>query len=247
MGIGIVLLLGAIVGMIAAGIGAILLGGIAAWLTRGVEHGRKKVILIACLFPFACLGWATITFIFQAIVNETVLHRDAGIGDAFSCPLPNGYQILMIDVTDVGYVYNPKTQTSSYGVSSQEDAPSEVRVLQLEGRYILGGIDTCYYDHFGTSTHLDSYFILDTQRGKRTDFADRKALSHAAQKLGIQLNLEPISDIYARFRFTWFDVFAGLLLIIPPILGFIFLARSIIRLRRKPTAMPEGTVTDVDY
>ena len=236
MGIGIVLLFGAVAGTIAGSIGVVVLGRIAARLTRGVEHGRKWVIRAARLFPFACLGWAAVVFIFQAVINETVFHRDPGIGDGFDCPLPNDCRISMIDVTDAGYLYSPPTGTSSSGVSSQEDSLSGVCLLQLEGRYTLGGVDTCYPDKWKRNPQPDSYFILDTQTGKRTDFADRRALFLAARKLGIRLDLEPIEEVYRRFRFTWFDVLAGLLLIIPPMVGLALLIRSIIRLRRKPTA-----------
>src|ERR1700741_4352133 len=97
MGIGIVLLFWATIGAVFAGIGAAILGCAAAYLTRGVENGRRRLILTASLFPFLCLGWAAGVFAFQAVLNENALHRDAGLGDSWRCPLPNGYAVLMID------------------------------------------------------------------------------------------------------------------------------------------------------
>jgi hypothetical protein len=112
MGIGMVLLAAAVVGMVVASIGGAILGGSAARFTKGVERRRRRTsILVAVAFPFACLAWGGLVFAFQAVVNEEVLHRDVGVGDAWECPLPNGYALLMIDVTDHGFVYNPKTQT----------------------------------------------------------------------------------------------------------------------------------------
>lgn len=131
MGIGMVLLAAAVVGTVMASVGGAVLGGATAWFTKGVQHGRRTAILVAAAFPFACLAWGGLVFAFQAIVNETVLHRDAGLGDAWECPLPNGYAVLMIDVTDHGFVYNPKTQTEG-AVGEQEDAPYGVRLLQVE-------------------------------------------------------------------------------------------------------------------
>lgn len=65
-------------------------------------------------------------FGFQAIVNEIVLHRDPGLGDTWHCPLPNGYALLMIDVMDHGWVYNPKTQPGD-SVTEREDSVAGVR------------------------------------------------------------------------------------------------------------------------
>src|SRR5271157_5520257 len=159
MGIGIVLLLWAVVGTFLAGLGMLVLGGAAAFFTRGVTAGRWKAILVVSLFPFACLAWAGALFGFQAIVNEGVLQRDPGLGDAWHCPLPNGYALLMIDLTDQGWVYNPKTQPGG-GVGEQEDAVAGVRIVQVAGRYILGGSDSQAFQYSGQErTQVDSYFL----------------------------------------------------------------------------------------
>jgi hypothetical protein len=141
MGIGMVLLAAAVVGTVMASISGAILGGATAWFTKGVQRGCRTAILVAVAFPFACLAWGGLVFAFQAVVNEAILHRDVGLGDAWECPLPNGYALLMIDVTDCGWVYNPKTQLSG-GVSEQEDAPYGVRLVQVAGRYVLGGLDS---------------------------------------------------------------------------------------------------------
>jgi predicted PurR-regulated permease PerM len=102
MGIGIVLLFWAVIGTILAGVAAVVLGVATAWLTRRVQHWRRTAILAAAVLPFLCLAWAGAVFFFQAIVNETLFHRDPGLGDAWHTPLPNGYSLLMIDETDHG-------------------------------------------------------------------------------------------------------------------------------------------------
>jgi hypothetical protein len=117
VGIGFVLVAAAIVGTVFAGLAAVVLGTITYLATRRVQRPRRTGTISAVIaFPFLALGWAATIFAFQAIVNETVLHRDAGAGDAWRCPLPNGYAILMIDQTDQGMVYNPKTQVVAEAV-----------------------------------------------------------------------------------------------------------------------------------
>ena len=180
-------------------------------------------------------------FVFQAVINEAVLNRDLGIGDYSHCPLPNGYHIMMIDVTDQGMIYNPKTQPVSHAVVSQDDSVDGVRVLQVAGRYILGASDTKLSEHFGQTTEsVDSYFWLDTKTGKKTVVPDFEQLRAAATQLGISLKLEPINTVYSRYRFTWFDVFVGILLLAPPLVSAYFLFRWIARVRRTHESIPQA-------
>lgn len=232
MGLGFALLIWAVVGVSVAAVGGLVLGRTAAFFTRGVQHGRKKLIFAATLFPLACIGWIGVVFIFQAIVNETVLHRDAGLGDSWHCPLPNGYALLMIDTTDQGSVYNPKTHPYG-GVAEQEDTIAGVRLLQVAGRYILGGADSHSFEQLEDySERVDSYFLLDTQLGKQSRFPNYDALRDKAKELGISPNLERIASVYYRYRFTWFDVFAGLLCLVAPVVSALLLLRWVLRLRK---------------
>src|SRR3984957_9441487 len=238
MGLGIVLLFWAVLGTVVASIGAATLGCAATLLTRGVMNGRRTVITAASLFPFICLGWGGAVFVFQAVVNEGLLHRDLGLGDTWHAPLPNGYQVMMIDVTDQGWVYNPMTQPGS-GVGEREDAIAGVRTLQVTGRYILGGTDSKSFEHLGKdSNQVDAYFMLDTLVGKQTKFQNYDALSRRAVEIGIEMNLQPINAVYSKFRFSWFDVFAGLLFCVPPVIGGLVLIGWIVRLRRTRVLVP---------
>ena len=233
MGLGFVLMFWAAAGTVVASLGAATFGCAAALLTRGVANGRRKVIIAASLFPFECLIWAGVVFVFQAVINEGLLHRDVGLGDTWHAPLPNGYEIMMIDVTDQGWVYNPKTQPSDSGVTEGEDAVSEVRTIQIAGPYILGGVDSKAFEHLGTeSNNVDLYFLLDTRTGNRTQFGNFEALRAGALKSNIEADLQPINAVYAKYRFSWFDVFAGLLFCVPVVLGATVLTRGILRLRR---------------
>jgi hypothetical protein len=230
MGIGMALVAFAIVGTVLAGITGIVIAFITALITRGAPK-RRNAIIAAIFFPFACLGRCGAIFGFQAIMNEDFFHRDAGLGDAWQCPLPNGYGILMIDTTDYGWAYNPKTQPAR-GVSEQEDAPFSVRLLQVDRNYFLGRLDSKAGERESANTQrIDAYFLIDTDTNKRLNFPDYQSLQVAFEPLGIRLNLEPIATVYRRYRFTWFDVIADLLFILPCVVTSIFLVRWILGLR----------------
>jgi hypothetical protein len=237
MGLVFVLLFWGIVGLILGGAGALAARMTATLLTRGNYEGpeisaRKRAIRIATLLPFACLSWVGAIFILQGYINTTILHRDMGIGDSSYCPLPNGYSVLMIDVSDQGTVYNPRTQLGDGTVVEQEDAISGVRELQVADARLLGGADSRYSEHFGQSSpSIDRYFVLDTRTGKRTDFTTDTALRSAASMLGIELKLKPIFEVYRQYRFTWFDLAAALFMFLPPVLAAAGFLRSIVRLR----------------
>jgi len=128
----------------------------------------------------------------------------------------------MIDDTDHGIVYNPKTQPGG-GIGEEEDAVFNVSIVQVAGRYILGGGDT---------RTADSYFLLDTQTGKRSNFGSYDELATAAKQLNIQLHLENIATVYSRYRFTWFDVLIGMLVCIPLLAYAVVTLKWIVRLRR---------------
>jgi hypothetical protein len=120
-----------------------------------------------------------------------------------ACSLPNRYQVMMIDVTDQGWVYNPMTQPGS-GVGEREDAIAGVRNVQVAGRYILGATESRAFENLGKDTNqVDAYFLLDTKLGRRTRFQNYDALRHGALELGIEPNLEPINAVYSKFRFSW--------------------------------------------
>ena len=235
MGIGFVLLIWVVVGIVLACVGMLVMGVLATFLTRKATRDRSLAVLASLAFPFACLGWAVLLFVFQAFVNGAI-HRDPGLGDTWTCPLPNGYAIVMIDVTDYGWVYNPKTQPDG-GVTEQDDAVAGVVTVQVTGPYILGGVDSRSPTALESDlNHIDSYFILDTKIGKKTAYSTADGLRGAAQSLGINLNLQPIRAVYSRYRCTWFDTFVGILLCLPPPIYFAILVGRIRKLRQSASA-----------
>lgn len=235
-----VLLIWGVVGGIAAALGAALLRAATAFLTHGVNAGRQKVVFAATIFPFACLGWAAIVVIFQAVINVGLLHRDMGFGDTATCPLPNGYALLMIDEPDHGIVFNPRTQLANGIVANQSDTVDDVRFLQVEGPYLLGAADSRSDSPSAMqSAHIEPYFLLDARVGRPVRFAALETLRESALRLGIRPKLEPINTVYMRYRYTWFDLVAAALLVLPPLVAAWLLLRWIIRLRRSRISLPQ--------
>jgi hypothetical protein len=231
MGIGFVLIVYAVGGLVAATIGCLVLRWVVAGLVSESSRSRTLLIRAVTAVPFACLFWAGGVFVFSAAVNGVYLHRDVGVGDGFDCPLPNGYALSFIDTTDAGTVYNPKGRPVWSEV--RENAVNDVTVMQLAGPYILGGVDSKRFDHFGQDINAaDSWFLLNTKTGQRTDFNALEGLKESARRSNITLSLVPIGDLYSKYRFTWFDAFAGALLVVPPLTAFAVLTGWAVRLRR---------------
>ncbi len=221
-------------------VGVPLLGGAAYFLTAGVKNGRRKVVITASLLPVVCVVWGASVLWVEGSINQNWLNRDAGYGDMWACPLPNGYALMMIDDPDVGVLYNTKTQTLKSGVAwgtGFDDTIGGVRTLQVEGPYIFGGANSHLYDP-SDRNQVDSYFLLDARTGKYASFSTYDALRDAAQQLGFGLKLQGISGIYSKYNFTWFEGFMDLMLCVPPLLALCLVVRSIIRLRRMRSLVP---------
>jgi hypothetical protein len=228
MGLGIVLIFWAIVGCTASVIGAFVLHRIAKHFIRGKSQESHRLRATVTLFPFCCLAWAGCMFAAYAVTNAAVFDRDPGIGDGWYSPLPNGYTVEMIDVTDHGFLYRSKTQD----INSKE-AIGDVCLLQLTGRYMMGAA-ACrggYASDPQAPNAVRSFFLVDTQTGSRSTFNTYGALSDAASQMKVRLNLEPIVDIYDRFRFTWFDGAAVILMLGVPLYSAWLLLKRGIRIR----------------
>ena len=136
MGILFVLIVYGIALSIAASVAAVTFGATSYYLTRRSGPERKRAILASIIFPFACVVFAGARFVAYAITSYGVFHWDPGLGDSWEAPLPNGYALMMIDTTDQGTVYNPKTQPIEGGVVRQTTRSSESTAASLEGAHL---------------------------------------------------------------------------------------------------------------
>jgi len=232
VGIGLVLLLYAIVLGVLAMVGSAILVAIATWVTRPARNRRKMAIIASAAFPFGCVAFAGVWFILYAVINYAVFHRDPGLGDTWETPMPNGYALMMIDVTDEGTVYNPKTQGGYDSVVSGQDTEFGVRQLQVSGTRIFGARDSGYFGRIGqNSSAVDTYFELNTDQGMPIEFKTIDELSRHAAAEGVTLKLRDFASVFRDYRTTWFDYFAGLVLLFSPIVAFLFLVRWVWHIR----------------
>lgn len=233
MGIAVVLIFYAVVLAIAASVGAAVLGVVSYLLTRRSGQRRKRAILASALFPFVCVAYAGGWFIAYAVINYTMFHRDPGLGDSWETPLPNGYALMMIDTTDQGTVYNPKTQPGMDTVVGRDDAVFGVRQLQVSNGLIFGARDSGYFSRIGQdSTVVDTYFELNTTRKTHVEFKTLEELRQQASHEGVTLQLRQFASVFGDYRTTWFDYLAGATLILLPLVAFIILARWVWRVRQ---------------
>jgi hypothetical protein len=207
-----------------------VLGWVAEFFIRHATEGRREAIRAVRWLPFKCLMSVAIVFISYQVVNVAVRHNTSLRGDVWTCRFPNGYGILMIDSTYEGFVYDTKIRGLRIeGIEDQEGTVGGVRIVQIAGRYILGGSVSGYV---GPDGDVDTYFLLDTQTSKHTNFLSYDTLRNSAAQLGIPLKLEPVYDVYKRYRFTWVDLAFALLASIPPLVFGWLLLRQIARLRK---------------
>jgi len=236
MGIGLSLVSWCFKGTILATALAVLAGAVTAIRIPRGRQGRTRVILWTCVYPFAAFAWFLAVFVFQAYVNEALLYRDPWIGHTEQTPLPNGYAVLLID-EDHDTVFNPATH---FTVGSNDDihpngpdAVSGVRVLQIAGNKILGGAGPLgQYSSPATRDRIDYFFLLDTDAHTRANFDTYDALTQAAKQFDIQPQLQPILGIYDRYRFTWFDLSAIALFLVPALGAGLAILRRIRRLKQ---------------
>lgn len=225
LGIGFVLIVWAVFGSVAAVFGSLILRTLVNRLTRRRGEFNKDLLRFAFALPFLCLSWAAIVFVLQGVINVTVFHRDIGLGDGFECPLPNGYALSFIDTTEIGTLHK----------SSTDAGLQDVRFLQMADPYIVAASDSKAFDHFGQqTTAVDTYYLIDERSGRQTRFGDMASLREAARQLHFTINLLPIDSFYSKYRFTWFDAVAAILLIIPPLLAVLFLGLWTFKVRRWP-------------
>jgi hypothetical protein len=231
VGLGVVLIVYFVALTVVASFGALSLGGLTYLLTRKSEFWRRAV-LASVLFPFLCEAFAGGWFIAYALINYEVFKRDPMLGDSWQTPLPNGYALMMIDTTDQGTVYNPKTQSGDGSIVGRDDAVFGVRQLQVSKELIFGARDSGYFSHMGQeSKAVDTYFELDTAHNKNTEFKSLDDLQQRAAARGIHLQLREFQSVFADYRTTWFDYFAFALLLLLPGVGFLVLARWIWKIR----------------
>ena len=148
---------------------------------------------------------------------------------------------MMIDTTDQGTVYDPRTQEGYGSVVGREDTVFGARQLQISNDLIFGASDSGYFGRIGQeSKAVDTYFELNTSKKTHVEFKSLEELRQRAASEGVTLNLREFYSVFHDYRPTWFDYLALAVLLLIPFAGFIFLVRSVWRFRQ-PNASSEAS------
>jgi hypothetical protein len=161
------------------------------------------VRLFSLALPWLVLAVESVGFAGYAAINVTLLHRDLGIGDGFSAPLPNGYEMEAIDVTDRGWILDPVAAKDEEGINNTAHSIGPVRQFQIDGEAISG---MAQEDPMaGQSPNAPQYFVIDTSTAQRWIAPSQKAWVSELNRRGLMPHLSSFDDQYAKHRFGWFD------------------------------------------
>jgi len=215
----------AVVGGVLSLIGSLVLAGVTAFLVRG-RRWKWGPILAAALLPFFGFAWLAGVFFAQATINVALLGRDPGLGDGFQTPIPHGYSILMIDVPTSGEIVMGR-----FGLfhSRPRRVTHGVRQLQVADGFLLAAADhQTFLDY--DSDFVDTFLLIEGGESELFDTVEQ--LREAAAARGVELALEPMVEVYAEYRITWFDFLTLFAYMAGPIGGLAILATGVAALRR---------------
>lgn len=199
-------------------------------LLFGRQRYRRELLTFACLSPVVSLCWIAVVMGASGFINMALLGKSV-IGDSFYCPLPNGYVVDLVDTTDRGRLRR---------VNEDWEAISGVVELQLHDSLMYGVADNHVWPSGqDVQSHPSvGYFRIDTTTG-RVDWSRSPAeLLDAISSDVKDLRLEPIGDVYWRYRFTWFDYASIAVALLPPLSVAIFFPFAVWYSRRHSVPIP---------
>ena len=97
---------------IAVVLGMIGVAIVSPFLAKG---RRKRKMLLTFLTPIVGIASYVGSSVVAMIIISELLNIDLGFGDSWKAPLPNGYQLVSIDMPDNGSIYKD-TDYSAEGV-----------------------------------------------------------------------------------------------------------------------------------
>lgn len=154
---------------------AIVLGllGMLIALPLAGKHKRKRKLTLAFLSPGLSIAILIGCSIITMVVTSVVCDVDLGIGDTWTAPLPNGYEITSIDMPGNGSIQKWEDHSLT---------TVKVNQLQVIGDTIIGKYDK------------NDYFLLDTRTDSVSHFDSMQPLQ--AYLNGTKIELMENSDFY---------------------------------------------------
>jgi hypothetical protein len=221
MGIGFVFVAWILLLGVLALIGAGVLAGTTALVTRKVAEGRRKAIIVAAAFPFCILVYWVFAVVCYSAWCIAVRDVDPGFGDEFYVPLGGGYHLEMIDTEDHPFITGPKEPNL--------ELHSDLSGLQLRKGIVLGS----------AKNPQKPFFLINTATGGNRVFATQLALEEAAHDAGVSpVKLGSPQSVYRRLRFTVADFIAVAFMLALPALASLILLRRMWTLRGRAVVAP---------
>ena len=149
--------------VIAAILGVIGVAVVSPFLSK---KARKRKMLLTFLTPTVGITSYVGSSVIAMIIISELLNVDIGFGDSWKAPLPNGYQLISVDVPDNGSIYKDDDHRTE-GIDG-------VQQIEVIGDSVIG-------------LSSNKYFLLDTKIHKVTYYPSVFELQKSVRKSNIAL------------------------------------------------------------
>jgi hypothetical protein len=130
------------------------------------KKARKRKMLLTFLTPIVGIASYVGSSVIAMIIISELLNVDIGFGDSWKTPLPNGYQLISVDVPDNGSIYKDDDHHAE-----SIDGVQQIKVI---GDSVIG-------------LSGNKYFLLDTKIHKVTYYPSALKLQNRVGKTNISL------------------------------------------------------------
>ena len=149
--------------VIAAILGVIGVAVVSPFLSK---KARKRKMFLTFLTPIVGITSYVGSSVIAMILISELLNVDIGFGDSWKAPLPNGYQLISVDVPDNGSIYKDDDHRTE-GIDG-------VQQIEVIGDSVIG-------------LSSNKYFLLDTKIHKVTYYPSVFELQKSVRKSNIAL------------------------------------------------------------
>lgn len=130
------------------------------------KNARRRKMLLTFLTPIIGIASYVGSSVIAMIIISELLNVDIGFGDSWKAPLPNGYQLISVDMPDNGSIYKDDDHRTE-GI----DGVQQIEVI----RDSVIGLSS------------NKYFLLDTKIHKVTYYPSVFELQKSVRKSNIAL------------------------------------------------------------
>ena len=130
------------------------------------KNARRRKMLLTFLTPIIGIASYVGSSVIAMIIISELLNDDIGFGDSWKAPLPNGYQLISVDMPDNGSIYKDDDHRTE-GIDG-------VQQIEVIGDSVIG-------------LSSNKYFLLDTKIHKVTYYPSVFELQKSVRKSNIAL------------------------------------------------------------